>query len=146
MSMTFDKTSPVFRCITLAGRVLKLRYRGDDIHNLSFCLSVLVVIVLCCLYIHVVHNCGDKIIIHTIIKQKTGMRYAFLKEPKTPLGKLVAGAWRKFKDWWNEHKREAVEKKARESVLGKLAELKKETAEQPRKPIIPKKNRGPELE
>ena len=78
--------------------------------------------------------------------QKEFMRYAFLKEPKTPIGKLVAGAWRKFKDWWDEHKREAVEKKTRESVLGKLAELKKETAEQPRKPILPKKQRGQELE
>ena len=29
--------------------------------------------------------------------QKEFMRYAFLKEPKTPIGKLVAGAWRKFK-------------------------------------------------
>ena len=28
--------------------------------------------------------------------QKEFMRYAFLKEPKTPIGKLVAGAWRKF--------------------------------------------------
>ena len=78
--------------------------------------------------------------------QKEFMRYAFLKEPKTTIGKIVSGAWRKFKDWWDEHKRDAVEKKTRESVLGKLAELKKETAEQPRKPIIPKKNRGPELE
>ena len=43
-------------------------------------------------------------------------------------------------------KREAVEKRTRESVLGKLAELKKETSEQPRKQIMPKKQRGPELE
>ena len=78
--------------------------------------------------------------------QKEFMRYAFLKEPKTTIGKIVSGAWRKFKEWWDEHKREAVEKKTRESILGKLAELKKETAEQPRKPIIPRKNRGTELE
>ncbi len=45
---------------------------------------------------------------------------------KTPIGKLVSGAWRKFREWWDEHKREAVEKKTRESILGKLAELKKE--------------------
>ena len=32
--------------------------------------------------------------------QKEFMRYAFLKEPKTPIGKLVAGAWRKFKEWF----------------------------------------------
>ena len=78
--------------------------------------------------------------------QKEFMRYAFLKEPKTTISKIVSGAWRKFKEWWDEHKRKAVEEKTRESVLGKLAELKKETAKQPRKPIIPKKNRGPELE
>ena len=78
--------------------------------------------------------------------QKEFMRYAFLKETKTPIGKLVAGAWRKFKEWWDEHRREAVEKKTRVSVLGKLAELKKETSEQPRKQIMPKKQRGPELE
>lgn len=53
------------------------------------------------------------------------MRYAFLKEPKTPIGKLVAGVWRKFKEWWDMHKRKEVEEKTRESVLGRLAELKK---------------------
>lgn len=57
--------------------------------------------------------------------QKEFMRYAFLKEPKTPIGKLVAGAWRKFKEWWDMHKRKEVEEKTRESVLGRLAELKK---------------------
>ena len=59
---------------------------------------------------------------------------------------VVSGAWLKFKEWWDEHKRETVEKKMRESVLGKLEELKKETSEQPRKHIMPKKQRGPELE
>ncbi len=78
--------------------------------------------------------------------QKEFIRYAFLKEPKTTIGKIVSGAWRKFKEWWDEHKRETVEKKTRESVLGKLEELKKETSEQPRKHIMPKKQRGPELE
>jgi len=79
--------------------------------------------------------------------QKEFMRYAsFLKEPKTPIGKLVAGAWRKFKEWWDMHKRKEVEEKTRESVLGKLAELKKETSEQPRKTLVPKKQRGPELD
>ncbi|MCR4896699.1 MAG: hypothetical protein K5891_08000 [Lachnospiraceae bacterium] len=78
--------------------------------------------------------------------QNEFMRYAFLKESKTPVGKLVAGAWRKFKEWWDEHKRKVVEEKTRESVLGKLTELKKETSEQPRKPIIQRKNRGLELE
>ena len=70
--------------------------------------------------------------------QKEFMRYAFLKEPKTPIGKLVAGAWRKFKEWWDIHKRKEVEEKTRESVLGRLAELKKETKEHPRTPVVPK--------
>ena len=74
------------------------------------------------------------------------MRYAFLREQKTALGKLVSGAWRKFKECWDVHEREAVEKKTRESVLGKLAELKKEIAEQPRKSIVHKQHRGLERE
>ena len=78
--------------------------------------------------------------------QKEFMRYAFLKEPKTPIGKLVAGAWRKFKEWWDMHKRKEVEEKTRESVLGRLSELKKETAERPRNQVVPKKQRGTELE
>lgn len=78
--------------------------------------------------------------------QKEFMRYAFLKEPKTPIGKLVAGAWRKFKEWWDIHKRKEVEEKTRESVLGRLAELKKETKEHPRTPVVPKKHRETELE
>ena len=78
--------------------------------------------------------------------QKEFMRYAFLKEPKTPIGKLVAGAWRKFKEWWDMHRRKEVEEKTRESVLGRLAELKKETSEQPRKPVVTKKQRGLELD
>ena len=78
--------------------------------------------------------------------QKEFMRYAFLKEPKTPIGKLVAGAWRKFKEWWDMHKRKEVEEKTRESVLGRLAELKKETKEHPRTPVVPKKHRETELE
>lgn len=69
-----------------------------------------------------------------------------LKKAETTIGKIVSGAWRKFKEWWDEHKREVVEKKTSESVLGKLAELKKETTEQPRKPIILKKHREPERE
>ena len=75
--------------------------------------------------------------------QKEFMRYAFLKGPKTPIGKLVAGAWRQFKEWWDVHKRKTVEEK---TSLGRLAELKKETAEQPRNSAVPKKHRGPELD
>lgn len=44
------------------------------------------------------------------------------------------------------HKRKEVEEKTRESVLGRLAELKKETSEQPWKLVVTKKQRGPELD
>ena len=44
------------------------------------------------------------------------------------------------------HKRKEVEEKTRESVLGRLAELKKETSVQSRKTLVPKKQRGPELD
>jgi len=60
--------------------------------------------------------------------------------------KIGRRAWRKFKEWWDMHKRKEVEEKTRESVLGRLAELKKETSEQPWKPVVTKKQRGPELD
>ena len=44
------------------------------------------------------------------------------------------------------HKRKAVEEKTRESVLDRLSDLKKETAEQQRNQVVPKKQRGTELE
>ena len=61
--------------------------------------------------------------------QKEFMRYAFLENPKTSLGKLVSETWKKFKKWWDKHRREEVEVKARESVLGKLAKFKSQIAE-----------------
>ena len=78
--------------------------------------------------------------------QKEFVRYAFLENPKTALGRLVSGAWRKFREWWDEHKRNTVEERTRKSVLADIEDMKKEIAKQPRKPIIPKKHRGPELE
>ncbi len=54
------------------------------------------------------------------------MRYAFLENPKTALGRLVSGAWRKFREWWDEHK--------------------KEIAEESRRKIFHTKQRGPELD
>ena len=78
--------------------------------------------------------------------QKEFMRYAFLENPKTALGRLVSGAWRKFREWWDEHKREAVEKKTRESVLAKLNEHKKEIAEEPRRKLFHTKHHKPELD
>ena len=44
------------------------------------------------------------------------------------------------------HKRKEVEEKTRESVLGRLAELKKETKEHPKTPVVPNKLRDTELE
>ena len=77
-------------------------------------------------------------------QRKTANEVSTKTKPKKV--KLVAGVWRKFKEWWDMHKRKEVEEKTRESVLGRLAELKKETSEQPRKPLVPKKQRGPELD
>ena len=53
------------------------------------------------------------------------MRYAFLKEPKTVIGKLVSDAWKQFKTWWDKHKKAQVEESARESIRGRLAEFKR---------------------
>ncbi len=78
--------------------------------------------------------------------RKEFMRYAFLENLKTALGRLVSGAWKKFREWWEEHKRDAVEKKTRESVLAKLNEHKKEIAAEPRRKIFYTKQRGSELD
>lgn len=61
--------------------------------------------------------------------QKEFMRYAFLEEPKTQLGKLVAGVWKKFKTWWDEKHRPKVEKEVRESIRSKVEEYKKQSGE-----------------
>ena len=58
--------------------------------------------------------------------RKDFMRYAYLENPKTALGRLVSGAWRKFREWWDEHK--------------------KEIAAEPRRKIFYTKQRGPELD
>ena len=62
--------------------------------------------------------------------QKEFMRYAFLEHPKTPLGKLVSEAWRKFKGWWDEHKREHVKEIIHGSVLEQLSRYKKQVDEE----------------
>ena len=67
-------------------------------------------------------------------------RYLLIK------AEFVSGAWRKFREWWDEHKRDAVEKKTRESVLAKLNEHKKEIAEGPRRKLFHNKHRKPELD
>ncbi|WP_139225858.1 hypothetical protein [Oribacterium sp. WCC10] len=74
--------------------------------------------------------------------QKGFMRYAFLKEPKTMLGKIVSEAWKKFRDWWDRHKRPEIEGNVRKSVLGQLANYKKQVAEESRIRPVPVKNKG----
>ena len=56
---------------------------------------------------------------------------------------VVGGDADKFLALWPVAYRWAT---ARESVIGKLAELKKETKEHPRTPVVPKKHRETELE
>lgn len=78
--------------------------------------------------------------------QKEFMRYAFLEEPKTALGKLVSGAWKRFKAWWDEKKRPEVEEKTRASVRDKLASFKKQSEETKHDRPEPTKRRGTDIE
>ncbi|WP_458457409.1 plasmid recombination protein [Pseudobutyrivibrio sp.] len=77
----------------------------------------------------------DKVVAEAIDKvadtemKKEFIRYATLDNPKTALGKLVSGAFRKFKEWWEIYKKPVVLEETRESTLGKLARLKKEITE-----------------
>ena len=57
--------------------------------------------------------------------KKEFIRYAMLREPKTGIGKLVSGAFRKFKQWWELNKKPVVLEEARESTLEKLRRYKK---------------------
>lgn len=74
--------------------------------------------------------------------QKEFMRYAFLQEPKTAIGKLVSGAWRQFESWWDEHKRPQVEESTRDSVRSRLADFKKQVEESKKAKSIPTKRKG----
>ncbi len=65
-----------------------------------------------------------------------------LKEPKTLLGKIVSDAWKKFRDWWDRQKRPEIEGNVRKSVLGMLANYKKQVAEESRIRPVPVKNKG----
>ena len=78
--------------------------------------------------------------------QKEFMRYAFLEEPKSMIGKLVSGAWKKFKAWWDEKKRPEVEEKIRASVRDKLASFKKQSKETKHDRPEPTKRRGMDIE
>lgn len=62
--------------------------------------------------------------------KKDFMKYALLENPKSPLGKLISGVWKKFKEWWEKEKKPRVVEKAKESVLKKLKESKEKVEEE----------------
>lgn len=78
--------------------------------------------------------------------QKDFLKLAFLENPKTPLGKLVSQAWKRFKLWWDEHKRKGVEQRTRESVLRKLEMLKNAVDDEPKSSSLPLRHKQSELE
>ena len=73
----------------------------------------------------------DKVVAEAIDKvadtemKKEFMRYAMLEKPKTALGRIVSGAFRQFKEWWERYKKPEV----KESTLEKLERIKNEIAE-----------------
>lgn len=69
----------------------------------------------------------EKQYIDAVVKSemnKEFMRYASLENPKTTLGKLVSGAFKKFKEWWDRTKKPEVVERARASLLDQLKEAK----------------------
>lgn len=62
-----------------------------------------------------------------IAVQKEFMRYAFLEEPKSTLGKMVSAAWKQFKGWWEKQKMPEVEREARGSIKDRLERAKEES-------------------
>lgn len=74
--------------------------------------------------------------------RKEFMRYALLQEPKSALGKIVSEAWKKFKKWWDEKQRPEVEAEVRESVMGRLKELKQKTEVSKKVKVEPIKKKG----
>ena len=62
--------------------------------------------------------------------KKDYLKYALLENPKSPLGKLISGVWKKFKEWWEKEKKPRVVEKAKESVLKKLKESKEKVEEE----------------
>ena len=62
-----------------------------------------------------------------IAVQKEFMRYAFLEEPKSTIGKMVSAAWKQFKGWWEKQKMPEVEKEARVSIKDRLERAKEES-------------------
>lgn len=73
--------------------------------------------------------------------KKEFMRYAMLEKPKTALGRIVSGAFRQFKEWWERYR----ESEIKESTLEKLERIKREITERD-KTNITTKRRCNELE
>ena len=68
------------------------------------------------------------------------LEYVSLENPKTTLGKLVSGAFKKFKEWWDRTKKSEVTEKARTSILEQLREARVR-ADQHNEQQIPKPHR-----
>ena len=72
--------------------------------------------------------------------KKEFMRYASLENPKTTLGKLVSGAFKKFKEWWDRTKKPEVVERARTSLIEQLKEARIK-ADQHNEQQVPKSHR-----
>ena len=71
-------------------------------------------------------NATDKMVDEVVEKmadtemKKEFMRYALLDEPRTPIGKIVSTAFKKFKEWWEQERKPRIIDETKESVLEKL--------------------------
>lgn len=71
-------------------------------------------------------NATDKMVDEVVEKmadtemKKEFMRYALLDEPRTPIGKIVSTAFKKFKEWWEYERKTKMLNETKESVLDKL--------------------------
>ncbi len=70
---------------------------------------------------------------------KEFMRFAMLKEPKGPIGKIVSKAYNTFKDWWNKNRKPEVAEKVKTSLMERLKEAK-EAAHKQNEQHMPKLN------
>ena len=55
--------------------------------------------------------------------KKEFLRYALLDEPKSSLGKLVSGTFRRFKECWEKNRKTFAIEETKESVLAKLKSI-----------------------
>lgn len=60
-----------------------------------------------------------------------------MDEPKTTLGKLVSGAFSKFREWWDIQRKPVMSEENRESTLEKLRKYSRHNNEKhPKKSVI----------